>query len=90
MGVVHPVTKYVEQLVVPLLGAEFLRVDEHLGEVGLGLEIVVESRRAKGVVIGEKGETITAIRHLARRLEKLTTPRVRTTIEVVDLGEIAR
>lgn len=86
----HPVTKYVEQLVAPFLrGGEMVSVREHAGETTLLVEVVVDGDRAKGVVIGAKGETITAIRHLAARLGKVSDHRVRTMVEVIEVGEVA-
>jgi predicted RNA-binding protein YlqC (UPF0109 family) len=78
----HAVTEYVSAMVKPLLPRA--EITEYLGLATITIEIIVGDSFAKGILVGSDGETITAIRHLAGRLARGCSPRVRATIEVVE------
>ena len=79
-----PLVRMIHAIATALLHPGELETVEESAQPGAVTEVAirVQGKRAMGAVIGQAGETITAIRHLARRVGKVQKPAVHVTVEV--------
>lgn len=83
-----PLVRMVHAIVTLLLHpGELATVEEAPKAGGIQVDIIVRGKRAAGAIIGQAGETITAIRHLARRVGKIQKPAVAVKVEVKNQEE---
>ena len=87
-----PLVRMVHAIASALLHPGELDTVEEVGpNVGWReVTIKVHGRGALGTIIGQAGETITAIRHLARRVGKRHTPPLQVHVEAVDVVAATR
>ena len=85
-----PLVRMVREIAAALLHpGELDTVEEEATTGGVRVDIIVRGTKAVGAVIGQAGETISAIRHLARRVGKAHPRQYNTPIwvEVRNLEE---